>query len=114
MKRKLKLLICIPLMILLSGCTKYELQKEVEAVVTNKEYKESYITSVPIVASNGKTTTTTIIPQYHPESYYVELKYKKLTKTIDSKELYESVETGDKVKVNLYKKKNKEKIRYER
>lgn len=117
MNRLIKLtIIAIGLSTVLCGCAKYELVGEVEATVTNKEHSESYTTMVPMTIPSGKTLTTVMRSQTHPEKYNVEVNYKDMHTTIDDKRLYKTVKIGDKLKVNHYisKDKKKEKIRYER
>ncbi|AUN23175.1 hypothetical protein RSJ22_17695 [Clostridium botulinum] len=109
------LIILLELCTVLCGCsTKYESAGEVEATVTSKEYRESNITMIPMTISNGKTITITMSPQINPEKYKVKLKYKDIITIIDDKKVYESVQTGDKIKVNHYilSDKKKEKISY--
>ncbi|MGJ0848438.1 hypothetical protein ACR77J_17245 [Tissierella praeacuta] len=114
MKKRVLILICILLSLTLISCTKYRLIDEVDAKVINKEYKESYtiIELVPIF--NGKTTTMMPRSKHHSEKHCVELKYKNMTITINDKELYNSVDIDDNVKVNYYKSEDKEKIVYEK
>ena len=117
MKKKGKLLIFIFLtVVILSGCTKYEIIGEVDATVVNKEYRRSYATMVPTTIFDGKTTTTVLIPQHYPARYIVVLTYEDMTITINNKELYQTVEKEDQVKVSHYmsKDKDKQKIVYER
>ncbi|KIN79934.1 hypothetical protein SD74_18155 [Clostridium botulinum] len=106
-------MIILGVSIILCGCTKYELTGEVEATVTSKEYRKSNIIMIPMTTSNGKTITTTMRPQINPEEYNIKLKYKNMTTTINNKEVYESVETGDKLKVNYYITSNKKKEKIE-
>ena len=109
----ISLIILLGLCTVLCGCTKYELIGEVESTVTNKEYIKSSVTMIPMTISNGKTITTTMRPQINPEEYNIKLKYKNITTTINNKEVYESVETGDKLKVNYYITSNKKKEKIE-
>ncbi|WP_353096211.1 hypothetical protein [Tissierella praeacuta] len=103
MKRLTLTLICILLSLTLISCTRYELVGEVDAVVINKEHKESYTTMTVIPVFNGKTTMMIPRTQYHPERHYIELRYKDMTKTIDNEELYNTIDIDDIVKVNIKK-----------
>jgi serine protease inhibitor ecotin len=85
--------------LLLCSCTKYKLQGQVDATVTKKDYSASYTVMIPMSSGNN---TTIMIPQVYPEEYNVELQYKNCTTTLDSEELYNKVQTNDKVKVNYY------------
>ncbi|APF25854.1 hypothetical protein NPD5_271 [Clostridium sporogenes] len=107
------LMIIFEVSIILCGCTKYELAGEVESTVTSKEYRKSSITMIPMTISNAETITTTMRPQINPEQYNIKLKYKNITTTINNKEVYESVETGDRLKVNYYITSNKKKEKIE-
>ena len=75
----------------------------VTATITDKEYKKTSTTMMHI--TTGKTTT--LIPQIHPEKFFVTVEYKDLTETFDDEELYNSVECGDSIDITLYKTFNK-------
>lgn len=94
--------ICITITLLLCGCT----PKLTEGNVYQKEYREadSTLIMMPVVISNGKTTTTIMRPYYifHPDRYVIFIRrYNEETKTFEtedyyvSREAYESVDIGD-------------------
>ncbi len=85
--------------ILLMGCNHLE-----EGTVVNKHYEpmEQNLVFIPLVMSNGKTTTTTLIPYFvtDNEDYVLHIKgvYKGeevIEKVYTSKECYESMQNGD-------------------
>lgn len=90
------LLIIISISALLCSCDnkKYELHGPVQATVTWKNYKQGNC-SVQMI---GETP----VLQTDQDQYNVEVEYDGLIMTIDNSELYGEVNTGDKVKVNLY------------
>ena len=67
-------IILLIILLLLTGCSK----KITEGEVYDKEYKESYTTVrlIPIVTSNGKTTSTRMIPYVYryPERWVIRIK----------------------------------------
>ena len=100
MKRIIVSLICILLVVSLCGCS----NAITEGEVYKKEYREEHTTVMvlPLVISNGKTTTTTMIPYfvYYPDRYVIFIKayQDEEWKTEDfyvSKEVYESINIGD-------------------
>ena len=100
MKKIIGALICILLVISLCDCS----NAITEGEVYEKEYREEYTTimMLPMVISNGKSTTTTIIPYFihYPERYVIFIKayQEEEWKTEDfyvSKEVYDSTNIGD-------------------
>lgn len=71
----------------------------VEAQVIDKVYTESYITN-PIIMLGRMPVSS---PTTHPESFIIKVKYKEMESSIDDKTLYETVEIGDSVKVEVVK-----------
>ena len=100
MKKIICALICILLVVSLCGCS----NSITEGEVYKKEYREAYTTvmMLPLVISNGKTITTTMIPYsvHYPDRYVVFIKayQDEEWKTEDfyvSKEVYDSINIGD-------------------
>ena len=100
MKRIISALICILLVVSLCGCS----NTITEGEVYEKEYREAYTTVMmqPLVISNGKTTTTKMIPYFvrYPDRYVIFIKayQDEEWKTEDfyvSKEIYDSINIGD-------------------
>lgn len=88
------------ILLLLSGCGK----KLTEGEVCDKQFTEAHsqVVMMPIVTTNGKTTTTTLIPyvRYHPDTYSVSIKDFQNEKWVTevyyvSKEVYDAVSIGD-------------------
>jgi hypothetical protein len=84
----------------LCGCS----DKITEGEVYEKEYREATTTMsvFPLVISNGKTTTTTMIPYFihYPERYVIHIKAFVDAEWVTedfyvSKEVYDSVNIGD-------------------
>ena len=69
MKKIVAVLVCILLIVSLCGCS----NAITEGEVYEKEYREEYTTvmMLPLVISNGKTTTTKMIPYFvhYPDRY---------------------------------------------
>ena len=99
MKRVI-LLVCILMCIVLTGCQKVEREEtmKVRATVTDRSHTVSYTTLIPIY--NGKTHS--YIPQFHPATYHVTVSYGDIYYTFNNQELYNSVQVGDTVQVILY------------
>jgi hypothetical protein len=100
MKKIIGALICILLVVSLCGCS----NAITEGEVYEKEYREAHTTvmMLPLVISNGKTTTTTMMPYFvhYPDRYVIFIKayQDEEWKTEDfyvSKEIYESINIGD-------------------
>lgn len=110
--KKLALFTVMSLSILLCSCTKYEFKETVQGTVVRKDYSPSYTTMISVY--NG--TSTTFVPQHHSEKYNVKIVYKNNETTVDNRLLYESVNEGDSIDVNLYVSEDgeHEKIRYEK
>lgn len=97
-------------MVVLTGCYNWELVREVEGEVIDKEYKAAYNTTS--FAYLGKVLVP--ITRRHPAKYVVIIKYGLITTSVNNRILYESVEKGDIVPVNLYiNEEGGEIIRYE-
>ena len=85
--------------LLLAGCA--EKHDGCSHEVLSKRYKKAYVQIVPIFISNGKTTTISMVPMFHPENFSVEIerenKKGKLVKErlYISKENYEVLQVGD-------------------
>ena len=78
--------------------------KITEGEVHEKEYREEFTTimSFPLVISNGKTTTTTIIPYvvHYPERYVIHIKAFQDGEWVTedfyvSKDVYDTINVGD-------------------
>ena len=100
MKKIIGALICFLLVVYLCGCSNVITEGE----VYEKEYREEYTTimMLPMVISNGKSTTTTMVPYFihYPERYVIFIKayQDEEWKTEDfyvSKEVYDSTNIGD-------------------
>lgn len=114
MKSRLLVVLLIGLILFLVACTEYELVGQVSAEVVDKAYKSATTTVIMMPVEAGKSIVMIPCTIRHPVKYLVKLQYKDLTITVNDKELYDSVEIGDIVKVNHYKAGNKEKIVFER
>ena len=95
------LLIVIITCVALTGCQTVESEERinVNATVTDMQYKGLYITMIPM--SNGKSIN--YLPQTHPARYLVTITYKDVSETFDDKNLYESVKEGDTIQMILYR-----------
>lgn len=100
MKKIIGALICLLLVVSLCGCSNVITEGE----VYKKEYREEYTTVImlPLVISNGKSSTTTMIPYIvrYPDRYVIFVKayQDEEWKTEDfyvSKEVYDSINVGD-------------------
>lgn len=100
MKKFVWLLVSVVLLVSLCGCSSVITEGE----IYKKEYREEHTTIMvmPLVISNGKTTTTSMIPYvvYYPDRYVVFIKayQDEEWKTEDfyvSKEVYDTVKVGD-------------------
>ena len=100
MKRIVGALICILLVISLCGCS----NAITEGEVCKKEYREAYtqVMVLPLIMSNGKTTSTIMVPYFvhYPDRYVIFIKayQDEEWKTEDfyvSKEVYDSIKIGD-------------------
>ena len=100
MKRVVSLLLCFYLLFSLCGCSKAITEGE----VCEKRYEKAHTTvmMLPLAISNGKTTTTMVMPYLvsYPERYVVFIKAYQNDewKTEDfyvSKEVYDTINIGD-------------------
>lgn len=100
MKKIIGALICLLLVVSLCGCSNVITEGE----VYEKEYREEYtaVVMLPLVISNGKSSTTTMIPYIvrYPDRYVIFIKayQDEEWKTEDfyvSKEVYDSINIGD-------------------
>ena len=100
MKKIIGVIVCLLLVVSLCGCS----NAIIEGEVYEKEYREAYTTvmMLPLVISNGKTTSTIIVPYFvhYPDRYVVFIKayQDEEWKTEDfyvSKEVYDSINIGD-------------------
>ena len=100
MKKIIGALICLLLVVSLCGCSSVIIEGE----VYEKEYREAYtqVMVLPLVISNGKTTSTIMIPYFvhYPDRYVIFIKayQDEEWKTEDfyvSKEVYDSIKIGD-------------------
>ncbi|QIA28629.1 hypothetical protein [Phage f2b1] len=78
-----------------------------EGTVYNKRYhpEEFYVMMMPIVTSDGKTTTTTMIPMYiyNPETWEIDIKkYSKKEKKYLTEDYYVDRAVYDSVNVGTY------------
>ena len=100
MKKIIGALICLLLVVSICGCSNVITEGE----VYKKEYREEHTTvmMLPLVISNGKTTTTTMIPYlvHYPDRYVIFIKaYQdeewKTEVFYVSKENYDNINIGD-------------------
>lgn len=100
MKRIICIVTLVFLILTLWGCE----DKIAEGEVYEKEYRAAHtdVRMMPVVISNGKTTTTTVIPYVvsYPDRYIIHIKAfnGEEWETEDyyvSKEVYDSVNVGD-------------------
>lgn len=100
MKKVIGALICLLLVVSLCGCSNVITEGE----VYEKEYREEYtaVVMLPLVISNGKSSTITMIPYIvrYPDRYVIFIKayQDEEWKTEDfyvSKEVYDSINIGD-------------------
>ena len=100
MKKIIGALICILLVVSLCGCS----NAIAEGEVYKKEYREAHtqVMFLPLIISNGKTTSTIMVPYFlhYPDRYVIFIKayQDKEWKTEDfyvSKEVYDSIKIGD-------------------
>ena len=79
------LLVVIIMCIALTGCQTIEKEEKIDvnATVTDMQYRSSYVTFLPIY--NGKTTT--LIPQTHPARYLVTISYEDVSETFNDRNL---------------------------
>lgn len=100
--KKVKVFLIVALIaLLLGGCS----QKITQGEVINKEFiaEHTEVRVIPVVTSNGKSTSTTLIPYvYHyPDTYKITIKdydaeQKELTATYRvTKFVYDSIDYGD-------------------
>jgi len=95
MLKKIAVLLIVPL--LLVGCTKAKYEyTEVTGVVTYKHYNAPWMQPI----STGKMITFI----HHPASYNVGVLYEGVETSFNNEFLYNSLEIGDKLKVNLVRK----------
>lgn len=99
-KKTLSILLVAIILLSLCGCA----PKITEGEIYDKEYREAFTTVqlFPLVVSNGKTSTTRLIPyvMYYPERYVIHIKAYKDEKwqTEDfyvSRDVYETAKIGD-------------------
>lgn len=100
MKKIICIVICISSVLSLCGCS----SAITEGEVYKKEYREAHtsVMMLPLVISNGKTTTTNMIPYFvhYPDRYVVFIKAYQDNewKTEDfyvSKEVYDTINVGN-------------------
>lgn len=87
---------------LISGCG-YKYVKHVDCDVIEREYKASYITSMPSISHVGKINIITNKQVIHPEQWNVKLENKelKVVQVIDDKDLYNETENKKIVTLKL-------------
>lgn len=108
-KRLFAILLTLIIIIATTGCQEWETVGVVDGTVISKEYVKPYKRTV-MVRTGSITVPRT--RRYH-EKHKVTIEYKGLQTTVNSKELYNSVEIGNKVKVRHYRTGKKEKIVWE-
>lgn len=100
MKKLTNVLIIIIMLTVLCGCS----NAITEGEVYEKQHREAHsqLVMMPIVITNGKTTTTTIIPYYisYPDRYVVFIKAFRDGEWVTedfyvSKDVYDTVNIGD-------------------
>lgn len=100
MKKIILLALCLIMLLSLCGC----LDKITEGEVYEKEYREAHtsLMMLPLVVSNGKTTTTTIVPYivYYPDRYVIHIRAFVDNEWVTedfyvSEEVYNSINIGD-------------------
>ena len=103
MKRFIIMLLTIIMCVVVTGCRTIVIREkeEVSAIVTEMQYKSSYITFISMY--NAATKTTTLIPQTHPAKYLVTIAYGGISETFNDKNLYESVKEGENIQMLLCK-----------
>ena len=88
---------------LLAGCSPGITEGRVYNKVHHPEDVQIYL--MPIVVSNGNSTTTTMVPmtQYYPETWEIDIKqYSKEEKKYLTEDFYVSKEVYDSVKEGTY------------
>lgn len=101
MKKLGKIISCGILMFTLVGCSGgYVEEGIVDAVIVGREYVPRR-TSVSMI-STGKSMMP--ITRTSPEKFYLTVEYEGLELTINSKDLYNSLENGESIQVLLVKK----------
>lgn len=95
------LLVVIIMCVTLTGCQtiKKEEKIDVNATVTDMQYRSPYIILRPIIY-NGNPA---VIPQTILARYLVTISYEDVSETFDDKKLYENVKEGDTIQMVLYK-----------
>lgn len=95
------LLVVIIMCVALTGCQTVEKEEKIDvnATVTDMQYRSSYVTMVPI--KSGKIRT--FVPQTHPARYLVTISYEDVSKTFNNRDLYENVKEGDTIQMVLYR-----------
>ena len=78
---------------------------EVNATVTKMEYKKAHTQMVPY--RNPSTKTTTVRTVRHPAKYWVTVTYEDVSITVNNKDIFESVQEGDTLKMIYCKYYNK-------
>lgn len=100
MKKIILLALCLIMLLSLCGCS----DKITEGEVYEKEYREAHtsLMMLPLVMSNGKTTTTTIVPYivYYPDRYVIHIRAFVDNEWVTedfyvSEEVYNSINIGD-------------------
>lgn len=101
MKKYLVIFLVFALLIFLCGCG----HRLTEGEVYDKEFRSAstQVMMIPIVISNGKTTTTSIIPYmyYYPDRWIIRIREPNGDGTYmtdeyyTTKEIYDSVNIGD-------------------
>lgn len=100
MKKIISILLCVVLLVLLCGCTNVITEGE----VYEKEYREAHtqIRMIPLIRSNGKTSTVTMIPYVvrYPERYVIFIKAYQNEKWLTedfyvSQDTYDAINIGD-------------------
>ena len=100
MKRLITFLTII-LCVILTGCNPVDAEEklEVTATVTDMQYKDSYITMMPVYTGEF----VTFVSQTHPAQYLVTICYEDVSETFNNKSLYERVKKDDTLQMILYK-----------
>lgn len=100
MKRFILFVVIIMMCVALTGCQTIEKEEKIDvnATVTDMQYRSSYVTMMPIY--NGQTTI--ILPQTYPARYLVTISYEDVSKTFNDINLYENVKEGDTIQMVLY------------
>ena len=110
-KRMTLVFILILITLTISGCGEWEYEKTVEAIVEAKEHVGGHKRVYEKLEREGENIEVNREERNIPSVYRTILKYGNLYCTSTEEELYNKVEVGDRVKVNLYQNEKNGEIR---